>query len=148
MSKSVKYGILPLLLLLCGLSAAAQRASDPTGAAMSITAMAVVFTALILLYLIFKNIGRLMAVPRKRLAQQALQSTAEKSVSKQQPSADEVYAAIAISLHEYNKAMKKMEHNILTINRVAKVYSPWSSKIYGLRQLPDKKSFVKTGTPQ
>jgi hypothetical protein len=33
------------------------------------------------------------------------------------------------------------EDTVLTIKKVQKPYSPWSSKLYGLRQYPPKKSW-------
>jgi len=32
-----------------------------------------------------------------------------------------------------------VEDTILTINKVKKAYSPWNSKIYSLREVPNKK---------
>ncbi|MDR1402458.1 MAG: hypothetical protein LBJ60_01980 [Tannerellaceae bacterium] len=48
-------------------------------------------------------------------------------------------AAIAIALYKYAEDLHDIENTVLTINRAAKVYSPWSSKIYGLTQIPHKK---------
>jgi hypothetical protein len=48
-------------------------------------------------------------------------------------------AAIAIALFKYSEDLHDIEKTVLTINRAAKAYSPWSSKIYGLTQLPNKK---------
>jgi Na+-transporting methylmalonyl-CoA/oxaloacetate decarboxylase gamma subunit len=123
------------------LEAASERFStyDPSGGAMTIIAMMVVFIALALLYLIFKFVSKLMAALKKKLEQKAAVAVAvAKGEPKKQPAAGEVYAAIAVALYEYNREMAEKESSILTINRVAKTYSPWSSKIYGLRQLPMK----------
>ena len=49
----------------------------------------------------------------------------------------EEIAAIVMALHEHLNAHDQ-ENTILTINKVKKAYSPWSSKIYGLRELPRK----------
>lgn len=38
-----------------------------------------------------------------------------------------------MAIHEYQEEIHDVEDTILTIQRVAKTYSPWSSKIYGLR---------------
>jgi len=48
-------------------------------------------------------------------------------------------AAIAIALYMYSKSLYQNEIMMLTINRVSKMYSPWNSKIYGLRQIPNRK---------
>jgi Na+-transporting methylmalonyl-CoA/oxaloacetate decarboxylase gamma subunit len=49
----------------------------------------------------------------------------------------EEIAAIVMALHEHLNAHDQ-ENTILTINKVKKAYSPWSSKIYGLREIPRK----------
>jgi hypothetical protein len=41
-------------------------------------------------------------------------------------------AAIAMALYMYNE-LHDEESNILTIDRVSRVYSPWSSKYYNMR---------------
>ncbi len=127
------------------LEAASLRfaSQDPSGIVMALTAMSVVFLALAVLYLIFKQIGRFMSAPKKEeekhVTEKVSQSTVAPEAKKVHPAAGEVYAAIAIALHEYEKEMIEKESNILTINRVTKAYSPWSSKIYGLRQTPTLK---------
>ena len=45
----------------------------------------------------------------------------------------EVNAAIATALYMYFNELHDDESNIITIKKVSKFYSPWSSKIYGLR---------------
>lgn len=38
-----------------------------------------------------------------------------------------------------NKAeMHDRESDVITINKVARVYSPWSSKIHGLTPMPER----------
>ena len=51
----------------------------------------------------------------------------------------EVIAAITMALHEAQGADHDVEETILTISRVKRSYSPWSSKIYTLRETPHKK---------
>ncbi|MEI6764460.1 MAG: hypothetical protein WCM76_02395 [Bacteroidota bacterium] len=50
----------------------------------------------------------------------------------------EISAAIGLALNLYFKEMHDYEQAILTIQKVIRPYSPWSSKIYGLRQIPFK----------
>jgi hypothetical protein len=50
----------------------------------------------------------------------------------------EVFAAIALALSGTTE-MHDLESNVLTIHNVANNYSPWSSKIYTLRELPLRK---------
>ncbi|MCX6152033.1 MAG: hypothetical protein NTX22_16020 [Ignavibacteriales bacterium] len=48
----------------------------------------------------------------------------------------EVYAAIGLAIHLYLKDVHDYESMMLTMQRVIRPYSPWSSKIYSLRQNP------------
>ncbi len=50
----------------------------------------------------------------------------------------EIDAAISLALHLDLSEQHDMENPILTISRVQKMYSPWSSKIYGLRNFTRK----------
>jgi glutaconyl-CoA/methylmalonyl-CoA decarboxylase subunit delta len=49
---------------------------------------------------------------------------------------EEITAAIALALSMYRIQLSEMENLSLTIQKASKMYSPWSSKIYSLRQLP------------
>ncbi len=44
-------------------------------------------------------------------------------------------AAIALALHLFYSDVHDVESSIITIKRVEKRYSPWSSKIYGINNL-------------
>ena len=50
----------------------------------------------------------------------------------------EVLAAIGLAMHEFQDESHDIENTVLTIHRVARSYSPWSSKLYGLRQTPHR----------
>lgn len=50
--------------------------------------------------------------------------------------AGEVNAAIVMALHLYSSEIHDQEDPVITMIRVSRTYSPWSSKIYGLRKLP------------
>lgn len=47
-----------------------------------------------------------------------------------------VNAAIALALSLYLDDAHDYENTVLTMQKIMKPYSPWSSKIYGLRQIP------------
>ena len=51
----------------------------------------------------------------------------------------EVNAAIAMALHLYASEMHDYENTVLTIQKVSRTYSPWSSKIYTLRKIPNNR---------
>lgn len=50
--------------------------------------------------------------------------------------AEEKAAAIALAIHMYKREIHDMESLTITLKKVSRVYSPWSSKIYTLRQNP------------
>ena len=114
---------------------------DPVGIGMAISAMSVVFLGLILLYICFKLIGKAAIKLRKRNAMIAHNIT-DKQEAKEMKLGEapgEVIAAISMALHEAQGADHDVEETILTISRVKRSYSPWSSKIYTLRETPHKK---------
>lgn len=114
---------------------------DPVGIGMAISAMSVVFLGLILLYICFKLIGKAAIKLRKRNAMIAHNIT-DKQEAKEKKLGEapgEVIAAISMALHEAQGADHDVEETILTISHVKRSYSPWSSKIYTLRETPHKK---------
>jgi len=48
----------------------------------------------------------------------------------------ETVAAIGLGIKLYLEDMHDYEKTVMTIQKVVRPYSPWSSKIYGLRQNP------------
>lgn len=107
---------------------------DPYGVMMTFIAMGVVFTALILLYLTFKYVSRLYSIDIKSRMKR---NKAEKKddIAPEDIPAD-INVAIAMALHLYMSELHDKENTKITIKNMAKSYSPWSSKIYGLRQVP------------
>jgi glutaconyl-CoA/methylmalonyl-CoA decarboxylase subunit delta len=55
-------------------------------------------------------------------------------VKKENP--DDLSAIIAATIHLYLQEVHDFQNYSLTIKRIDKIYSPWSSKIYGLRKWP------------
>lgn len=110
---------------------------DPHGFALTILAMSIVFTSLLVLCLSFYVISKIGAYVSK-LNKAKTHGASIKDLSLDQlPTQDsgEEIAAIVMALHEHLNAHDS-ESTILTIDKVKRVYSPWSSKIYGLREVP------------
>lgn len=106
---------------------------DPFGLGMTVIGMVIVFVGLLLLYIVFYNLTKLIQLKLRRiLHKEGVIDKDKKDIS----IPGEVNAAIAMALHLYFQEMHDEESAILTINRASKIYSPWSSKIYGLRQHP------------
>lgn len=114
---------------------------DSDGIGMSISAMSVVFCGLILLFVAFKIVGKASVSLSKRNAMKAKGIT-DKQEAKEKKLGEapgEVFAAIAMAMHEMQSDVHDVEDTVLTITRVKRSYSPWSSKIYTLRETPLKK---------
>ena len=128
---------------LSGESKSAMMAQgDPTGIWLTLTAMSVTFLALAILFLVFKQIGKFHIRKKSENAVEAVKDVAnkEKADTSGQVSA-ETYAAISMAIHMFmveNEA-HDFEETVLTINKVSRTYSPWSSKIYTLRETPQRK---------
>ena len=114
---------------------------DSNGIGMSISAMSVVFCGLILLFIAFKIVGKASVSLSKRNAMKAKGIT-DKQEAKEKKLGEapgEIFAAIAMAMHEMQSDVHDVEDTVLTITRVKRSYSPWSSKIYTLRETHLKK---------
>lgn len=108
---------------------------DPYGIMMMILAMTVVFIALILLYLTFKYVARIYTMDlRKRFLKRKGQTPEEARLPDIHDTTGDLGAAIGLALYFYKNQLHDNENTILTIQKAAKAYSPWSSKIYGIRK--------------
>ena len=112
------------------------KENDAIGIGMTITAMAVVFLGLFLLYFIFKQIGKVSIAASKRNVQKSSGNSAVAANAGEE--SGEIFAAIATALYEMGDDNHDIENTVLTIRKVQRTYSPWSSKIYGLRDVPRK----------
>lgn len=106
---------------------------DPLGIGMTVIGYVVVFVALLFLYLIFANLTKVLNLNVKRLLRREGKIA---EIKEDQSMSGELNAAIAMALHLYYSEIHDKEDTVLTINKVSRTYSPWSSKIYGLRQHP------------
>lgn len=113
------------------------QTQDKNGFIMTIMAMSIVFLALLLLCICFhiiSKIGERISKHNKAKSQGNKLSDLSKDEHPEHDSG-EVIAAIAMALHEHLDTHDR-ENTVLTINKVKRAYSPWSSKIYGLRETP------------
>lgn len=103
---------------------------DPAGIGMAITAMLVVFSGLVLLYVLFRLLGKSMQSKKSTENKQEVM-TENKPVAKTEGKEGEVYAAIAMALHEEMNNVHDIESGILTITRRT---SAWNAKHLMLRK--------------
>lgn len=115
-------------------------AEDEHGFGLSLMAMCIVFGALLLLCVSFMIINKISA-RISRTNKMLSHGIAPKEVAREDhPDHDsgEEIAAIVMALHEHLNT-HDTENTILTINKVKRAYSPWSSKIYSIRETPHKR---------
>jgi Na+-transporting methylmalonyl-CoA/oxaloacetate decarboxylase gamma subunit len=115
------------------------RRNDPVGFVMTVIAMGVVFIALVLIFLVLKFFGKLM-VSRSTRKEAKSMGVSKQSVKTATVSSNaEEVAAIGLALKMFQEDLHIQESTVITINRVGRIYSPWSSKIHGITQIPEKK---------
>ncbi len=106
---------------------------DPWGIGMTVIGYVIVFIALLLLYVVFYNLTKLISGNIRRTLKKEGRA---QEITQAEEISGEVNAAIAAALYLYYNELHDQENTVLTINRVSRTYSPWSSKIYSLRQYP------------
>jgi hypothetical protein len=113
---------------------------DRSGGVMAIIAMLVVFSSLVLVFLVLKCFGlvmtRIQRLREKKAAEGIAAKARRKTASTQ---VEEEMAAIALALKMYQEEQHIREATVITINRASRVYSPWSSKIHGIPPVPPRK---------
>lgn len=106
---------------------------DPSGIGMTLIAMFVVFSALLILFFVFTGTARLFT---RKKAERGKPKDIIATASGSDVISGEVNAAIAMALYLYQSEIHDFENTVLTVKKVARPYSPWSSKIYTLRKNP------------
>jgi Na+-transporting methylmalonyl-CoA/oxaloacetate decarboxylase gamma subunit len=100
------------------------------GIEVAIIGYVIVFMALLLLYIIFTYLAKGLVWQKKQklLKSEKLLHIKDEDVVV----SGEVAAAIAMAIF-LCRDLHDDESDIITIKKVSKTYSPWSSKIYGMR---------------
>lgn len=99
----------------------------------------VVFFALLLLMFLFQSMPRILNLGLSKKIKEVRKKAAARrngEVKQEKYISGEVSAAIGLALTLYYKEQHDEESGIITIKRVARTYSPWSSKIYGVNNNP------------
>lgn len=113
---------------------------DSYGGGISIIAMSIVVGALIvlsILFYIFGNISSWFLTHKKKQSAKALKRETETAETDHAPDTGDVIAAISAALAQHFAADHDMQDTILTIRKLRKAYSPWNSKIYNMRHIPE-----------
>jgi len=96
-----------------------------------ITGLVIVFAGLLALTLFFKHVMPIMLYVYKIITKGRDKKVSEISPKVNEQFTGEIAAAISVAIHMYLNAQHDTENAILTIKQARKMYSPWSSKIYG-----------------
>ena len=118
--------------------------NDGWGGAITIIAMCIVISALVvlsILFLIFGKVSEAILTSKKKRAKAEADHTPHHTDEELAPG--EVIAAISLALAEYFGDRHDVEDTHLTIRRLQKNYSPWNSKIYNLRHDLDHRRNLK-----
>lgn len=89
----------------------------------------IVFVALITLYFVFQYIPVILKIMNKRKMKK---KGMQEQVIEDLTITGEVSAAISTALHLYFNELHDDEKTVLTIKKISRRYSPWSSKIYNV----------------
>ncbi len=100
------------------------------GLTITIIGYFIVFMALFLLTIVFKYIPKILQLQAQRKLKRSGKISSIES-GKMQISG-EINAAIGTAIFLYFNELHDQEDPIITIKRVSKNYTPWSSKIYGV----------------
>ncbi len=93
----------------------------------------IVFLALLSLFVTLVNLTKLLNLNlRKRLLKSGKHTVEHDELS----ISGETIAAISTGIILHFQEAHDFENTVITIKKVQSVYSPWNSKLYGLRQTP------------
>lgn len=92
----------------------------------------IVFAALVVLVIIFTNVPKIHVYFTKRKLRKQGKLDADETIEVGGGVSGEENAAIAMALYMFLNEQHDEESGVITIKRIERRYSPWSSKIYGL----------------
>jgi Na+-transporting methylmalonyl-CoA/oxaloacetate decarboxylase gamma subunit len=111
---------------------------ENNGVLISVVGYVIVFIALLLLAIIISKFQQMLQLKQRRKLKQVGHRAAE---AEDLSISGEVSAAIASALFLYCNEKHDIENTVLTIKKIQKNYSPWNSKLYGLREYPKGKGW-------
>jgi Na+-transporting methylmalonyl-CoA/oxaloacetate decarboxylase gamma subunit len=113
-----------------------ETIANQGGFTVALVGYIIVFMALVVLIVIFNTIPRIINMKvrteLRRKGKEVTNQPDELSVG------GDISAAISMALHLYLNDMHDEETNVITISRIQRRYSPWSSKIYNIYNTPLK----------
>lgn len=113
------------------------KENDRYGFAITIMAMCIVLFALIVLSVFFLGFGKISSSMQSKKKLEAKGLTKETASDDHDVDTGDVIAAIALALSQHFDDTHDLEDTILTIRHMKRAYSPWNSKIYNMREVPE-----------
>mgnify|MGYP006298526249 CR=1 FL=1 len=107
----------------------------PGGVSIAIIGILIVFSSLVLLYFFMKLFIYLLEYSREKHENIMKQVSISGRTGKEHVS-EEVATAIAMAIRMSREEYHDIEKTIITLNRITRPYSPWSSKIHSIRKPP------------
>jgi len=100
-----------------------------------VVGIGIVFLSLLIVYWFFRYVLTfILNFKLKSFARKKGMDPAEVQTVKTIQSG-EVNAAIAMALYSYFNELHDVESGVMTIKRISRHYSPWSSKLYNMKNL-------------
>ncbi len=100
------------------------------GFTVAIVGFGIVLFSLTLLFVLFSRLPKLVNMKFKK--KKGSEAGDKKAAENEEGIEGNVTAAISLALHRYFNELHDEESNVVTIKKVRKAYSPWSSKIYSV----------------
>lgn len=113
-----------------------DRITDNDGITTTIIGYSIVFIALVALFLFINYLAKLLTLnQRKKLKAEGHIAADNEDLN----ISGEINAAIFMAMHLHFQELHDYESAVLTFKKEPRKYSPWSSKIYNISPLPDKR---------
>ena len=99
---------------------------------LTVLGYSIVFIALLVLYLFFFNLSKILKLNIRK----KLRALGKEPIESEEIISGETAAAISLALSLHFQEAHDIENTIITIKKMQSTYSPWNSKLHGLRQYP------------
>lgn len=105
---------------------------ENSGPVKTLIILNIILLSVIILYFVFRDFIPWISKFRSKISEKRVQG---KESHEHSPGTGDDEAAIALALYLYFNEMHDEESDVITVKRVSKTYSPWSSKLYSMRNL-------------
>ena len=109
-------------------------ASTEFGITVAVVGFSIVLFSLATLVFVFTRLPKIININLKKRRKRNRSTEEEISTDDNYFIEGNVTAAISMAMHLYFNELHDEESNVVTIKKVRKAYSPWSSKIYSVNQ--------------